>query len=93
MGFRKSGKQPRIILARKFPWMIDQHFKTMQGGYMTPYGATKPLPAKPVKGTFKGLGHPSQRMDTMFGYVGTAPFKDRKGPRSARQLRLKTTGS
>lgn len=94
MGFRKSGTQPRILLKRVFPWMVERGFKSLQGEYMTPYGVDKlkPRANKPKKGVYRGPGFPSARINPAYGYVGTAVFKDRRGPRNAERIRLKTTG-
>jgi hypothetical protein len=95
MGLRKSGKQPRILLRRTFPWMIERGFKSLQGDYMTPYGYDRRFNAqsvKPKKGVYRGTGLPSKRTNTIYGYVGTAVFKDRKGPRSEERIRIKTRG-
>ncbi|MNU29065.1 hypothetical protein D3C71_175120 [compost metagenome] len=95
MGFRKSGKQPRILLKRVFPWMIERGFKSLQGDYMTPYGQDARLnqrKATPKKGAYLGPGMPSKRTNPVYGHVGTAVFKNRKGPRSEERIRIKTTG-
>lgn len=94
MGFRKTGKQPKILLKRTFPWMIDRGFKSMQGTFATPYGTDKPRPrvTKPKKGPYRGPGLPSKRTNPVYGYAGTGVFKDRKGPMKADRIRLKTTG-
>ena len=62
MGLRRSGKQPRILMKRTFPWMIERGFKSLQGVYMTPYGhdtRLKPRNVKPKKGAFRGPGRHS----------------------------------
>lgn len=93
MGLRRSGKAPRVLLKRTFPWMIDLGFKSMQGTYMTPYGFDKPIkPSSLKKGTYRGPGLPSKRTNRLYGYVGTAVFKDKKGRRKAERTRQKITG-
>lgn len=94
LGLRKSGKQPRILLRRTFPWMIGLGFKSMQGEYMTPYGSEKPGQAgqKPRKGPYRGPGLPSKRTNPVYGYAGTGIFKDRKGSIRADRIRIKTIG-
>ncbi len=95
MGLRRTGKKPRILLKRTFPWMIQQGFKSMQWAYMTPYGQDsrlRPRHAKPKKGAYRGPGLPTKRTNPIYGFVGTAIFKDRKGPRDAERVRIKITG-
>jgi hypothetical protein len=48
--------------------------------------------ATPKKGAYRGPVMPSKRTNPVYGYVGTAVFKDGKGPRSEERIRIKTTG-